>query len=112
MSLRDIAAADIRTNIDAIGDSVTLTSPLGFVHSGVIGNVYRTEIVTDPDTGARINEPRLAVTIPLSSLPAGGISEAWQASVTDVTGAVVSGQVRSPMYDRTIGFVTFLLEVA
>ena len=110
MSLRSQAALDMRANVVAIGDSVTLTNPAGTASYSVKANVYRTDLATDPMTGEKVIEPRTVVSMAISDLPAGGITEAWRVSTTDVTGATIAGQIQAPAYDRTIGFVTFMIE--
>lgn len=110
MSIRAQAAVDTRANLNADGVSVTLIDPDPESDDQVvIGQVLRVEIVVDPETGNRVHEPKTSVTVSLADLTSDPTEE-WQASTTDVTGAVVSGQVMAPEFDRTLGTVTFLIE--
>lgn len=109
MSLRDQAAIDVQSMINAeLGDTVTLTEPDTTVHE-IIGKVFRVDMKIDPDTGVQIYEPATMVTVSLLDLDAEP-AETWKISTTDNMGNTIAGQVRSPMFDRTLNFVTFQIE--
>ena len=109
MSLRDQAALDVQTMLNAeLGDSITLTEPDTTAHE-IMGKVFRVDIRIDPDTGAQIYEPATMVTVSLLDLDSEPTEE-WSISTTDSMGNTISGQVRSPMYDRTMNYVTFVIE--
>lgn len=109
MSLRDQAAADVQSMLNAeLGDTVTLTEPDETEHE-IKGKVFRVDMTIDPDTGAQIYEPATMVTVSLSDMDAEP-DETWKVSTTDNMDNVIAGQVRSPMFDRTLNFVTFQIE--
>jgi hypothetical protein len=112
MGLREIASADFKTNIDRDGEEVILTSPLD-VEYQVKGTVFRTDVIVDPATGIKIHEPRTAVSVHLDDLPVELTPEdfqEWFVKTTDITGEEIEGKVASPAFDRTLGFVNFILE--
>ena len=109
MSLRDQASLDVQSMLNAeLGDTVTLTEPDTTVHV-IKGKVFRVDMRIDPDTGVQIFEPATMVNISLLDLDAEP-TEAWKVSTTDSMGNTISGQVRSPMFDRTMNFVIFVIE--
>ena len=109
MSLRDQAALDVQSMLNAeLGNAVTLTEPDATVHE-ILGKVFRVDMTIDPDTGAKIFEPTTMLTVSLNDLDAEPTEE-WSVSTTDSMGNVISGQVRGPMFDRTLNFVTFIIE--
>lgn len=109
MSLRDQAALDVQSILNnGLGDTVTLTEPDTTEHV-VLGQVFRVEKTIDPDTGAQIFEPRTMVKISLLDLDSEP-TETWSVETTDSMGNVISGQVRAPEFDRTLNFVTFIIE--
>ena len=109
MSLRSAAAAEFRANLTADGDLITLLDPV-FTEFELMGKIVRTDEKVDPGTKERFHEPQTRVTLPLADLPE-EFAEDWGVSVEDVTGETVTGVVRSPEYDRTLGYVTFIVEV-
>ena len=110
MSLRDQAALDVQSMLNAeLGDTVTLTEPDTTEHV-ILGKVFRVDMTIDPDTGAKIYEPATMVTISLLDLDGNLLTEEWSVSTTDSVGNVISGQVRAPQFDRTLNFVTFIIE--
>ena len=109
MSLRDQAALDVKSMLNAeLGDSVTLTDADSVDHV-VLGKVVRVDMTIDPDTGVQIYEPSTMITVSLADLD-DDPTEEWSVSTTDNVGNTISGQVRSPMFDRTLNFVTFQIE--
>lgn len=108
MSLRGQAAKDIRTILNSDFEDVVLTDSSGGEYA-VKGKVVRTDITVDPDTGVQIQEPATMITVSLLDLSE-EISEEWSVSVTDGMENVLAGQVSSPLFDRTLNFVTFRLE--
>ena len=115
MSLRDKAAADFKLIIDTDNDAVTITKPATEEDAAVVfeikGYVNRIDATIDPQTNAHIREPKTAVTISLADLDGEDLTEEWTASTTDVMGNTISGRVVSPAFDRTLGRVTFYIEV-
>ncbi|MDC7218640.1 MAG: hypothetical protein PQJ59_01795 [Spirochaetales bacterium] len=110
MSLRSAAAAEFRENLTADGDTVTLTDEV-FTDYELTGKVVRTDERIDPGTKERFEEPETRVTLAIADLP-DEFAEDWGVSVEDETGETVEGYVRSPKYDRTLGFVTFIVEAS
>ena len=109
MSLRDQAALDVQSMLNAeLGNAVTLTEPDATVHE-ILGKVFRVDMTVDPDTGAKIYEPATMVTISLLDLDEEPTEE-WSIVTTDSVGNVISGQVRAPQFDRTMNYVTFIIE--
>ena len=108
MSLRDQAALDVQSLLNADFEDITLTDE-NLVEYELKGKVVKVDMQIDPDTGAKIYEPADLVTVSLLDLT-GTLTEEWKISTTDVQGNVISGQVRSPMFDHTLGFVTFQIE--
>ena len=108
MSLRDQAAKDIQTILHSDFEEIVLTDSAGIEHT-VKGKVIRTDITVDPDTGVQVDVPATMITVSLLDLPE-EISEEWGVSVIDGMGNALSGQVSSPLFDRTLNFVTFRLE--
>ncbi len=109
MSLRDQAALDVQLMLNAeLGTTVTLTEPDTTEHV-ILGKVFRVDMTIDPDTGAKIFEPATMLTISLLDLDAEP-TEDWRVSTTDSVGNVISGQVRAPQFDRTLNFLTFIIE--
>lgn len=109
MSLRTQAVADFAANINRDNDEVTLFPPVG-VEFTVKGQVTRIDLQIDPDTGAQVFEPKLAISIPrasLTDLP----DESWMIMTTDGNGTVVEGYITSDVQqDRTLGYVSFIIE--
>ena len=109
MSLRDQAALDVQSMLNAeLGDTITLTEPDTTEHV-ILGKVFRVDMRIDPDTGVQIFEPATMVTISLLDLDSEP-AETWSISTTDSMGNVIAGQVRAPMFDRTMNYVTFVIE--
>lgn len=109
MSLRDQAALDVQSMLNAeLGDTITLTDAESVEHV-IAGKVFRVDLTIDPDTGAKIYEPATMVTISLNDLDEEPTEE-WSISTTDSVGNVIAGQVRSPMFDRTLNTVIFQIE--
>ncbi len=109
MSIRSQAAADLQSILNQDGEDITLTAP-GPVVYNVKGQVTRIDVGIDPDTGTQFFEPKTAVTVSLSDLSADPTTE-WAIETTDVTGQTITGQVIEVRFDRTLGFVTMLIEV-
>ena len=109
MSLRDQAALDVQSMLNAeLGTTVTLTEPDTTEHV-ILGKVFRVDMTIDPDTGAKIYEPATMCTVSLLDLDAEPTEE-WSVETTDSIGNTISGQVRAPQFDRTLNFVTFIIE--
>ena len=109
MSLRDQAALDVQSILNAeIGVPITLTDADSVEHI-INGKVFKVDITIDPDTGAQINEPATMVDISLFDLDEDP-TEAWSVSTTDTDGNAISGQVRAPKFDRTLMNVIFIIE--
>lgn len=109
MSIRSQAAVEFQVNLTSDGDTVTLTNE-DSVEYELTGRVTRTDIEVDPGTKERFHEPKTRVTLSISDLPE-DFAEEMSVSTTDVQGDDISGVVRSPEYDRTLGFLSFIIEV-
>lgn len=113
MSLRELAALDGLAILGADCQSATLTAP------GTGGAVYsckawviRSGVSLDAN-GLPIAQDTTSVTLSLGELASLGLtnpdtlkSRGWTLSVTDVTGATISGEFNLPLLDRTLGRVT------
>ena len=109
MSLRDQAALDVQSMLNnELGTTITLTDE-NSVEYIVLGKVFRVDVTVDPDTGAKIFEPATMCNVSLLDLDSEP-TEAWSVVTTDVIGNTISGQVRAPMFDRTLGNVIFIIE--
>ena len=108
MSLRDQAALDVQSIINTDFEDITLTDE-NSVEYEIKGKVFKVDMQIDPDTGAKYLEPADMITVSLLDLT-GTLTEEWSITTTDVLGNVISGQVRAPMFDNTLGFVTFQVE--
>ncbi len=109
MGLRSQAAIDRKEIIDQDGEAITLTAPDTTVYN-VNALVFRVDIIVDPDTGVKIYEPKTSATVSLLNLNGNEPTEEWKISVTDGVGNVISGQVKSPLFDRTLADVTMIIE--
>jgi hypothetical protein len=105
-----MAAADVKANLEADGDAVTLIAPDATEYE-LTGWAVRVDEVIDPDTGAKIYDPRTVVTVPTADLPADSPTEGWTVETTDGTGTAITGRVMAPRYDRTMRFVRFEVEI-
>lgn len=108
MSLRELAATDLRAIHARDNDAVTLISPAGD-ETPTFGQVTRIEAVIDPQTNLQVYLPKLAITIALEALtvyPAVG----WTVSTTDVAGTALLRHIVETRFDWTIGFVTMICE--
>jgi len=108
MSLRSIARTDFDTNLTSDGDEVTLTIP-DIDPVVVNGKIARIESYLDPQLGIQIKEKRTAVTVSLIDLPSEP-DDTWTISTTDSEGVVITSQAIDIRIDRTLGFVTFMME--
>lgn len=112
MSLRELAALDGLAILGADCQSATLTAP------GTGGAVYSCKawVIRSGvsfDAGIPVPQEITSVTLSLGELASLGLtdpeslkSRGWTLSVTDVTGATISGELMMPLLDRTLGRVT------
>jgi len=91
------------------GREVTLTDPSTSDEVIVSGQVIRTDVKVDPETGVKVIAPGTAVTLRLSSCPA-ALSEDWLAETTDIQNSIISGKCKTLIRDYTLGTVTFIIE--
>jgi len=108
MSLRSIARADFDANLTADGDEVTLTPTAGDPII-VNGKVARIESYLDPQLGVQIFQKRTAVTVSLSDLTSEP-DDSWLITTTDSEGNAIESKAIDVRFDRTLGFVTFMME--
>ena len=109
MSLRSQAAADVIRNLADEGDPVTITLASGRRWHGT-GRVARVDDRVDPETGQMVRMPRTRVTLALSeTMPA--MAEGDFVSTSDVMGNTIAGVIVSPSFDRTLGMVSFYVEL-
>ena len=109
MSLRSQARNDFNANLTNDGDQVTFTIPT-LDPVIVNGKVARIESYLDPQLGIQIKEKRTAVTVSLSLLPSEP-DDTWEIGTTDSEGNVITSKAVDIRIDRTLGFVTFMMEV-
>lgn len=109
MDIRLAAESALGITLEGLGVEVTFTERQTLRTQVVKGQVTRVDTMIDPQTGVRVYAPNTAVTVRLSSLSPVP-DEEWEISTTDVTGNVVSGYARAPVYDRTMGTVTYQIE--
>lgn len=108
MSLRAQARTDFNENLTADGDDVTFTIGAGDPFT-VKGKIARIEAGIDPDTMVQFYEPKTAVTVSLIDLPSDP-DDTWLIQTTDVEGNSIDSFAIERRFDRTIGFVTFIME--
>jgi hypothetical protein len=106
--LRGHAHADFKKILDSDGVDVTLIAP-DASEVTARGQVTRIDAQVDPQTGVQVISPKLAVTISLNGLAQEPTTE-WDVRTTDVTGAQILRRIADLRFDRTIGFVTMILE--
>ena len=108
MSLRSQAKSDFNANVTADGDNVTFTIGAGtpFI---VKGKIARIDTGIDPDTEVQFYEPKTAVSVSLADLPSEP-DDTWKIQTTDVEGNAIDSFAIERRFDRTIGFVTFIME--
>jgi len=104
---RDRAAITSR-EVDRV--EVTLTDPDTAQTTTVRGDVVRTDMQVDPETGARLYEPRATVVYSSFEYPV-SIAEGWAVSATDGAGNAVTGTVVSIERNQTFASVRFHIEV-
>ncbi|MDC7125774.1 MAG: hypothetical protein PQJ46_09410 [Spirochaetales bacterium] len=109
MSIRSQAAADVQANLNTDFDDVILTPPESEPVT-VQGFVKRVDYYISSE-GVKMDEPATKVTVSLLDLDTEP-TEDWQVSASDVLGNEISGYVMSPEFDRTIGVVSFIVEVS
>ena len=122
MSLRDQAAADLRTileDVDGFGWPITVTDPAGTTAAltGFSSDIGET---IDPDTGLAVSGRRASVAIPIAALTDAGLgiprgvhdssTGAWRVSFDDSAGNTHTLKVSGAFPDRAIGAVTCWLE--
>ena len=108
-SINDQAFSDFKALIDEDGEPVVLIAP-DDVETEVIGQVVRRDAIKDPNTNIQVVAPLLAVSVPLSGLAVIPVQNTWAVRTADSTGDVLTSQVAEVRVDRTIGFVTMILE--
>jgi len=108
MSLRSIARSDVDANLTSDGDDVTITIGAG-VPFTVKGKIARIEARLDPELGVQIFEKRTAITVSMIDLPSEP-DDTWEFSTTDSEGNVIVTQAIDRRFDRTLGFVTIMME--
>lgn len=108
MSLRSQAYSDFLAFIATDGDDVTLIAPDATEYE-VKGQVIRRDAQVDPQTNVQVVEPMLAVSVSLNGLAEIPVS-GWTVTTTDVLGNALTHRVRDHRIDRTIGFVSLILE--
>lgn len=108
-SLFDLARSDLEAILgtEATSSPITLTAPDTTAYS-IRGHVYRVEEQVDPETGARMFNPATFVNFSAADAPMP--DETWTASAT-LGGVTVTGSVVNVRHDRTIGLITFEIEV-
>jgi hypothetical protein len=109
MNLFDLAAADNEriTSSASTSIAVTLTDPDATNHE-IRAHVYRIEEQIDPESGARIFNPRTVIAYSTATYPVP--DETWTATVT-VNGEAVTGDIVNVRRDRTLGMVTLQVEI-
>lgn len=91
------------------GRPVTLTDPDTLIEYTASGQVIRTDVKIDPETGIKVIAPGTAITLRLSSLPP-ALAEDWLCETTDIENTVISGKCKTLIKDYTLGTVTFMVE--
>ena len=109
MSIRTQAYADFKSFIDTDNDAVTLVAPDATEYT-MNGQVTRRDAQIDPQIGAQVTAPLVTVTVPLSGLATIPVRNTWSVRTTDVTGTAIDRRVVDVRVDRTIGFVSLILE--
>lgn len=120
MSLREIAALDLRAiveNADDFGWPITVTSPDESALD-VVGLSTDVGLTIDPQTGMGIAGRRASVAITLASIESLGVpkgvadkgSKPWRVAFADIMGERREYKVVEAMPDRAVGLVTCVLE--
>ena len=108
-SINAQAFSDFKALIDEDGEPVTLIAP-DDAETDLIGQVVRRDAIKDPNTNIQVAAPLLAVSVSLSGLAVIPVQNEWAVRTADSTGAILTSQVAEVRVDRTIGFVTLVLE--
>lgn len=125
MSLRELAAADNRrileNQADGFGWPVSVTDPDGLTVPDLKG--FSTDIsqLIDPDTGQAISGRLATVSIHIASLTEAGFtalprgvaelgSKPWRVTFDDINGNAHTFKVCQSNPDRTLGYLSLLLE--
>lgn len=127
MNWQQIAMQDNYMILNDHGTEITLTDPDNveyFLH----GQVVRVDSMLDPMTGQQVYEPKLIVTVSLSTFVSANIPiqpadqfgdepinpltgmKGWKIQTTDATGEVLNKKISSSYFDRSIGFVNLVCE--
>jgi hypothetical protein len=107
--LRDHAYADFKRIWDRDGVDVVLIAPDSSEYP-TKGQVTVIDAEIDPQTNLQVAAKKVAVSVSLNGLAVEPTTE-WEVRTTDATGAEVLRRVAAdPVFDRTIGFVTMILE--
>ena len=108
--LRDHAFADCAHIFESDGVPVTFIASDGREYP-TKGQVTRIDAENDPQTGVQVVEPKTVVSVALSGLEIEPDDNGWRVRTTDATGEEINRRIAgAPRYDRTIGFVTVVLE--
>lgn len=93
--------------INGFGRSVVIRDSNGMEYR-CAGQVHRVGVDIDPETGLMVPGNKTAVTVRLSAVGV-DIEDGWICETTDSTGNKVIGRITSPMHDKVLGRVTFML---
>ena len=111
-----------RNNTDGFGWPVSVTDPAGLTVSGLMGFSTDVAQLIDPDTGQAVSGRMAAVAIHIASLTEAGFttlprgiaeskSKPWVVTFDDINGNSFTFKVQQSNPDRTIGWLSLLLEV-
>ena len=124
MGLRQIAEADLGLILEdkdtGFGFSIIVTDPSGTVRplTGFSNDISQ---IIDPDTGQAVSGRLASVVLRISSLTAAGLGlpqgiadsgiKPWLIEFDDINGNAFKFKVASSNPDRTLGFVSCILEL-
>jgi hypothetical protein len=125
MNLRELAESDLAVtledNANGFGWAVTVTDPNGVTNAGPLyGQSTDIGAMLDPETGVLIAGRTATVSLRLSSLTSQGLgtpkatpsasSRPWLVAFNDINGNAFTFKVVRPLPDRSLGFITLILE--
>lgn len=108
MSLREQARADFAANLDADGDVCTITYEDGTSVSNVPAKINATDVQTDP-AGNQFFGTKMSVSVSLIHLES-DLSDETIIEAANSEGVSIRSRCRSRQYDRTLGFVSVIME--
>lgn len=108
MSIREVARADFKANLDEDGDPVTIYPPTGDPIPA-FGFINRIDATLDPQLGIQVRNVKTSVSISNAYFPTEP-DDSWKVETTDSEGNTIASFGIDRRFSRQIGFVTFMME--